>query len=90
LIDLPDPDLIIQLSPKSFKKMKRLRLFINCNARFSEVPNMYSNELRLIDWAEYPGENFPPNNFRAKKLVFLRMARSCIKTLEGVQVKILF
>jgi hypothetical protein len=78
------------LSPESFREMNRLRLFINRNARFSEELNIHFRELRLIDCAEYPGENFPPNNFRAKKLVFLRMARSCIKTLEGVQVKILF
>jgi hypothetical protein len=51
---------------------------------------LYSNELRLIDWVEYPGESFPSNNFRGKKLVILRMARSCIKILEGVQVKYLF
>ncbi|XP_059455269.1 TMV resistance protein N-like [Corylus avellana] len=84
LIDLPGPDLIIQLSPKTFKKMKMLRLFINRNAHFSEEPNIYSNELRVIDWAEYPGESFP-SNFRGKNLVILRMAHSRIKILEGVQ-----
>jgi hypothetical protein len=89
LIDLPDPDHIVHLSPKTFKKMKRLRLFISRNARFSEEPNIHSNELRVIDWAEYPGESFP-SNFRGKNLVILRMAHSRIKILEGVQVKYLF
>ncbi|XP_059451016.1 disease resistance protein RPV1-like [Corylus avellana] len=84
LINLPDPDLIVHLSPETFKKMKRLRLFISRNASFSEQPNIYSNELRVIDWAKYLGEFFP-SNFHGKNLVILRMAHSRIKILEGVQ-----
>ncbi|XP_059454645.1 disease resistance protein Roq1-like [Corylus avellana] len=83
LIDLPEPDLIY-LSPKAFKKMKRLRLLIIRNAHLSKEPNFLSNELRVIDWVEYPGEYFP-SNFRGKNLVILRMAHSRIKILEGVQ-----
>jgi hypothetical protein len=88
LINLPDPDLMIHLSPETFKKMNRLRLFISSNASFSEEPNIHSNELRVIDWAEYAEEYFP-SNFRGKNLVILRMAHSRIKILEGVQVKFL-
>ncbi|XP_059454810.1 disease resistance protein Roq1-like [Corylus avellana] len=83
LLNLPKPDLI-HLSPKAFKKMKGLRLFISRNAHFSEEPNFLSSELRIIDWVEYPGESFP-SSFRGKNLVILRMAHSRIKILEGVQ-----
>jgi len=88
LIDLPKQDLI-HLSSKAFKKMKRLRLLISRNARFSEEPNFLSNELRLLDWPEYPGESFP-SNFCGKNLVELSMPHSHLKTLEGVQVELLF
>ncbi|XP_059429066.1 TMV resistance protein N-like [Corylus avellana] len=83
LIDLPKPDMI-HLSPKAFKKMKRLRMFINRNAHFSEEPNFLSNELRLLDWPKYPGESLP-SNFRGKNLVVLIMPQSHLKELEGVQ-----
>ena len=81
LIDLPDPDLIIQLSPKSFKKMKRLRLFINRNACFSEEPEFLPNELRLLDWPKYSGESLP-SNFCGQNLGVLRMPYSHIKELK--------
>jgi hypothetical protein len=79
---------VIHLSPKAFKKMKRLRLFISRNASFSEEPNFHSHNLRVIDWDEYHGEYFP-SNFRGKNLVILRMAHSRLKGLEGVQVNFL-
>jgi hypothetical protein len=88
LIDLPDPDLIIQLSPKSFKKMKRLRLFISRNAHFSEEPKFLPNELRLLDWPEYSGESLP-SNFCGQNLSVLRMPYSRIKELKRVQVELL-
>jgi hypothetical protein len=83
LIDFPVPDLI-HLSPKAFKKMKRLRMFINRNAHFSEEPNFLSNELRLLDWPEYPGESLP-SNFCGKNLVVLRMPYSHLKDWKGVR-----
>ena len=88
LIDLPERGMI-HLRFKAFKKMKGLRLFISRNAQFSEEPNFLSDELRVIDWIDYPGEYFP-SNFRGKNLVILRMAHSRIKLLDGVQVKFLF
>ena len=88
MIDLPELDWI-HLSPKAFKKMKRLRLFISRNASFSEEPNFHSHNLRVIDWAEYQGESFP-SNFCGKNLRVLRMAHSCLKGLEGVQVKFFY
>ncbi|XP_059455293.1 disease resistance protein RPV1-like [Corylus avellana] len=83
LIHLPKPGLI-HLSPNTFKKMKKLRMFENRNACFSEEPNFLSNELRLLDWYKYPGESLP-SNFCGKNLVVLRMRHSQLKDLEGVQ-----
>ncbi|XP_059455249.1 disease resistance protein Roq1-like [Corylus avellana] len=67
LIDLPEADLI-HLDSSAFKKMRRLRLLINRNARFSKKPNFLPEELRLLDWPEDPGE-FLPYNFIRNKLV---------------------
>ncbi|XP_062158801.1 disease resistance protein RUN1-like [Alnus glutinosa] len=64
--------------------MTRLKMFINRNACFSEKPNFLSNELRLLDWSNYPGESLP-SNFCGKNLVVLTMPRSQLKELEGVQ-----
>jgi hypothetical protein len=87
LIDLPKEDLI-HLNFKALKTMKRLRLFISRSARFSEELNFLSNELRLLDWPEYPEESFP-SNFCGKNLIYLRMPRSRLMELEGVQVELL-
>jgi hypothetical protein len=69
--------------------MKRLKMFINRNAHFSEEPNFLSNELRLLDWPKYPGESLP-SNFYGKNLVVLIMPQSHLKELEGVQVELFF
>jgi hypothetical protein len=88
LVDLPERDPIC-LSPEAFEKMKKLRIFINHNACFSEEPSFLSNELRLLDWPEYPVESLPPN-FQGENLVVFRMRNSCLKGLKGFQVQFLF
>jgi hypothetical protein len=85
---MPKQDLI-HLSSKAFKKMKRLKVLICRNARFSKEPNFLSNTLRLLDWPEYPGESLP-SNFHGNNLVVLRMPYSHLKALTGVQVEQLF
>lgn len=61
--------------------MKNLKYFINCNASFSgDVIDYLPNELRLIDWPEFPFEYFP-SNFIPKKLVRLNMPRSRLSRL---------
>ncbi|KAG6673163.1 hypothetical protein I3842_16G097800 [Carya illinoinensis] len=77
LVELPKRD-VIRLGSKAFKKMKRLRLFVNCNALLLGGPNYLSNELRLLDWSEYPLQSLP-SNFSGKKLVALRIRSSFIK-----------
>jgi hypothetical protein len=69
--------------------MTRLKMFINRDACFSKEPNCLSNELRFLDWRNYPGESLP-TKFCGKNLVVLKMPLSQLKTLEGVQVKLLF
>jgi hypothetical protein len=87
LIDLPEQDLIC-LSFEAFEKMKKLRIFINHNACFSEEPSFLSNELRLLDWPEYSMESLP-SNFHGENLVVFRMRSSCLKGIKGFQVQLL-
>jgi hypothetical protein len=77
------------VSPQALTKMKRLRLFINRNAHFSEGPTYLSNELRLLDWPEYPLQSFP-SNFHGRKLIVFRMRNSLFKELERFKVPLLF
>ncbi|KAK4564013.1 hypothetical protein RGQ29_006203 [Quercus rubra] len=81
LVDLPKRE-VIQLSSKNFMKMKRLRLFINRNALFSGGPNYLSNELRLLEWPEYPLQ-YLPSNFHGKRLVVLNMRNNLFKGLHN-------
>ncbi|KAB1200453.1 putative WRKY transcription factor 52 [Morella rubra] len=80
LVNLPDQNDLICLHPEAFAKMKRLRIFINYNARFSGGPNYLSNELRVFDWWHYPSRSLP-SNFNGNKLVVFRMHNSLIKEL---------
>ncbi|XP_035546685.1 disease resistance protein RPV1-like [Juglans regia] len=88
VLDLPEgEEEMISLHPEAFRHMKRLRIFINRNARFSCGPNYLSEKLRVLDWPQYPGE-FLPRNFRGKKLIILRMRDSLIKELgDGFKPK---
>ncbi|KAF5469550.1 hypothetical protein F2P56_013614 [Juglans regia] len=82
LVDLPKQD-PIRLSSEVFTKMKRLKLFINQNGCFSGGPNYLPNELRVLNWPEYPLQSLP-SNFHGEKLTILRMHSSPIKELgEG-------
>jgi len=69
--------------------MTGLKMFLNRNARFSKEPKFFSTELRLLEWPNYPGKSLPFNLW-GNDLVCLRMPRSQLKELEGVQVKLLF
>ncbi|KAB1210647.1 putative WRKY transcription factor 19 [Morella rubra] len=78
VVDLPDVEDIIQLSPEAFMEMKILRLFINRNARFSGELNSLPNMLRVLDWPEYHLPSLH-SNFHGKKLIDLRMPRSLVQ-----------
>ncbi|KAF5469442.1 hypothetical protein F2P56_013517 [Juglans regia] len=81
VLDLPEgEEEMISLHPEAFRHMKRLRIFINRNARFSCAPNYLSDKLRVFDWSQYPVESLP-RNFQGKKLIVFRMSHSLIKEL---------
>ncbi|KAB1200558.1 TMV resistance protein N [Morella rubra] len=82
LVDFPEGDLIC-IHPEVFVEMKNLRLFINRNAIFSGGPRHLPNNLRVLDWPEYPLLSLP-SNFRGKKLCSFSMPNSLLKELgEG-------
>ncbi|KAM4088365.1 hypothetical protein ACJW30_07G064700 [Castanea mollissima] len=81
VVDLPKREMI-HLTSKNCMKMKRLRLFINRNALFSGGPNYLSNELRLLEWPEYPLQ-YLPSNFHGKRLVVLNMRNNLFKGLHN-------
>ncbi|XP_004294023.1 PREDICTED: protein SUPPRESSOR OF npr1-1, CONSTITUTIVE 1-like [Fragaria vesca subsp. vesca] len=72
----------IRLSPKCFKKMENLKIFINVNGRFIGKVKHYPNQLRLLDWPQCPLE-YLPSNFDMKKMVQLNMGGSRITRLKG-------
>ncbi|KAG6674947.1 hypothetical protein I3842_15G073200 [Carya illinoinensis] len=87
VVDLPEGDDEIILHPEAFGHMKRLRVFINRNARFSCKPNYLSDKLRVLDWSKYSLQSLP-HNFQGKKLIVFRMHHSLIKKLgEGFKPK---
>ncbi|KAM5548623.1 disease resistance protein RPV1 [Rosa sericea] len=71
MIKMPTTD-VIRLSPKCFKKMKNLKIFINVNGRFCGKVDYYPNQLRLLDWRDCPLQSLP-SNFNTKNLVRLSM-----------------
>ncbi|XP_042962758.1 disease resistance protein RUN1-like [Carya illinoinensis] len=87
VIDLPEGDEEIRLHPEAFRHMKRLRILINRNARFSHGPNYLSEKLRVLDWYNYPLP-YLPHNFQGKNLIVFRMHDSIIKELgDGFKPK---
>ncbi|XP_062030233.1 disease resistance protein RPV1-like [Rosa rugosa] len=73
----------IHLSPRCFKKMKNLKIFINVNGVLCGEVDYLPNELRLLDWPYYPSQ-YLPSNFTMKNLVQLNICESRISCLgEG-------
>ncbi|KAJ9185259.1 hypothetical protein P3X46_004913 [Hevea brasiliensis] len=65
---------------KGFSKMKYLRLLILQNACIFHDLEYLSNELRYLEWHEYPFKFFP-STFQPNKLVELNMQHSNLKQL---------
>ncbi|KAG6675457.1 hypothetical protein I3842_15G102900 [Carya illinoinensis] len=86
IIEMPEGEDAISLNPKAFIQMKRLRVLINRNASFSSGPNYLSNELRVLDWFEYPLQSLPPN-FHGNKLIIFKMHGGFIKELSFIKFK---
>ncbi|KAG2668209.1 hypothetical protein I3760_15G149600 [Carya illinoinensis] len=87
VLDLPEGDEEIRLHPEAFLHMKRLRVFINLNARFSCGSNYLSDKLRVFHWDKYPEQSLPCD-FQGKKLIVFRMRHGLIKKLgDGFKPK---
>ncbi|KAF5468956.1 hypothetical protein F2P56_013064 [Juglans regia] len=90
IIEMPKGEDAISLNSVAFSQMKRLRVLIVRNASFTSGPNYLSNELRVLDWFEYPLQSLPPN-FHGKKLIIFRMSgHSLIKELSFIKCSIKF
>ncbi|XP_042960708.1 disease resistance protein TAO1-like [Carya illinoinensis] len=64
--------------------MKRLRVLINRNASFSSGPNYLCNELRVLDWFEYPLQSLPPD-FHGNKLIIFKIRGAFIRELSFIR-----
>ncbi|XP_059430104.1 disease resistance-like protein DSC1 [Corylus avellana] len=80
LVDLPERDLI-QWKSDTFENMEGLRYFICRNAEFSEEPTYVPDELRVLDWIEYPLQSLP-SNFHGRKLTILRICNGHFKGVK--------
>ncbi|XP_030958555.1 TMV resistance protein N-like [Quercus lobata] len=65
----------LQLEAKSFEKMKKLKFLIVANVDICGDIEYLPNELRLLDWPEFPLSTLPPN-FHPQKLIALNMPQS--------------
>lgn len=86
MVDLPD-QYVLHLRENTFKTMKNLKILIIKSARISGTPKYLPNNLRLLDWMEYPSTSLP-SNFHPKKLVVLNLSRSRFSMKEPFKVYI--
>ncbi|GKD31804.1 Toll/interleukin-1 receptor domain-containing protein [Tanacetum coccineum] len=75
--DIHRPEVIMFIS--KMKKLRWLRLSM-LDAENVEAPNCLSNDLRYIEWDNYPASPFP-DSFYATNLVFLKLDSSVQKLL---------
>jgi len=68
----------ISLSPDAFSEMSKLRLLKLSNVQLPNGLDYLSNDLRILDWHEYPLKCLP-SNFQPDSLVTLKMSNSCLK-----------
>uniref|UniRef100_A0A2N9GNS1 TIR domain-containing protein n=1 Tax=Fagus sylvatica TaxID=28930 RepID=A0A2N9GNS1_FAGSY len=68
------------LDAKTFSEMTRLRLFKICNVLLPQGLNYLSNELRMMEWHDYPLKSMP-RGFRPNNLVEFIMPHSHIEQL---------
>ncbi|KAG4385092.1 hypothetical protein AAZX31_12G025800 [Glycine max] len=65
-----------------FKKMKNLRILIVRQTIFSCEPCYLPNNLRVLEWTEYPSQSFP-SDFYPSKLVRFNLSGSNLLVLEN-------
>ncbi|KAI9092518.1 hypothetical protein K1719_027646 [Acacia pycnantha] len=80
MVDLPD-HYMVHLTASTFKRMRNMKILIVKNAHIFGSPQHLPNNLRLLDWTEYPSSSLP-SNFHPRKLVVLNLSRSCFTMKE--------
>lgn len=75
MLDMPNLEQEVKLSGDAFESMKRLRILIVRNAHISEAPKHLPNNLRVLEWKEYPSPSLP-HDFHPPALVVLNMPHS--------------
>ncbi|KAM7469103.1 hypothetical protein LguiA_007286 [Lonicera macranthoides] len=87
LLDPCEREYTIEMGTKAFRKMAKLRLLEIHYTRIPKGPDYLPNELRWIDWVEYPS-NYLPSTFEANILVGLRLRWSRLRQLwDGRKVR---
>ncbi|KAM7473452.1 hypothetical protein LguiB_020695 [Lonicera macranthoides] len=87
LFDPCEREYTIEIGTKAFRKMAKLRLLEIHYTRIPKGPDYLPNELRWIDWVEYPS-NYLPSTFEANILVGLRLRWSRLRQLwDGRKTK---
>ena len=75
-------------NPDAFLKMPNLKFLRIHNIFPRHVPKHLPNNLRFIEWSDYPSKSLPC--FQLDEIVQLRLQRSKIELLwEGVKVRVL-
>ncbi|KAK7258076.1 hypothetical protein RIF29_32504 [Crotalaria pallida] len=77
MLDPPQREEIHEWVDTALEKMKKLRILIVRNTSFPSAPSYLPNQLRLLDWKEYPSQSFP-SRFNPKKIVALNLRGSLL------------
>ncbi|MED6223667.1 hypothetical protein PIB30_076243 [Stylosanthes scabra] len=77
MLDMTNLKQKVPLDAETFEKMRRLRILIVRNSQVSRAPNHLPNNLRFLDWTEYPLPSLPAD-FHPETLVVLNLPNSLI------------
>ena len=86
MVDLPD-HYMVHMTARTFQRMRNMKILIVKNAHIFGSPQHLPNNLRLLDWMEYPSSSLP-SDFHPKKLVVLNLSHSCFTMQEPFKVYI--
>jgi len=88
VLDPPERKIIRWIDLTSFKKMKSLRILIIRNTIFiyASRSSYLSNELRLLEWSDYPSLSLP-QGFCPNNIVSINLRRSPILLKRPFQVQ---
>ncbi|XP_027357320.1 TMV resistance protein N-like [Abrus precatorius] len=81
MLDMSNLQQEVQLKTDAFEKMRRLRILIVRKAQVSGSPQYLPNNLRFLEWNEYPLPSLPAD-FHPEALVVLNLPQSHLKMNE--------